>query len=52
MRLTPGRCVAERDRHRELVLRAAGFGVRRYTWLQVTGEAAAVLADVRAGIGG
>ena len=44
--------VAERDRHRELALRAAGFGVRRYTWLQVTGEAAAVLADVRAGIEG
>ena len=38
--------VAERDRQRELTLRAAGYGVRRYTWLQVTTDPAAVAADL------
>jgi Transcriptional regulator, AbiEi antitoxin/Protein of unknown function (DUF559) len=38
----------ERDRRRDLVLRKAGFSVRRYTWRQVTQTPEAVLADVRA----
>ena len=41
---TPAR--AERDRGRELRLRAAGFVVLRYTWQQVTTTPAAVGADV------
>ncbi len=41
----------ERDRHRDLVLRGAGFAVRRYTWQQVTREARAVAADLRAALG-
>jgi Protein of unknown function (DUF559)/Transcriptional regulator, AbiEi antitoxin len=40
----------ERDRRRDLVLRTAGFAVRRYTWEQVTRTPEAVLADVRATI--
>ena len=47
-RLAHGRTAAvERDRHRDLVLRRAGFDVRRYTWRQVTGEPASVIADLR-----
>ncbi len=40
----------ERDRHRDLVLRRAGFEVRRYTWRQVTRQSEAVLADLRAAL--
>jgi hypothetical protein len=41
---TPAR--AERDRRRELRLRAAGFSVYRYTWQQVTESDRDVAADV------
>jgi hypothetical protein len=37
----------ERDRRRELRLRAAGFIVLRYTWEQVTREPKLVAADLR-----
>jgi very-short-patch-repair endonuclease len=38
----------ERDRCRDLDLRAAGFMVLRYTWTQVTEHSEAVVADLRA----
>jgi predicted transcriptional regulator of viral defense system len=38
----------ERDRRKELQLRAAGFLVVRYTWLQVTGEQEMVIGDLQA----
>ena len=41
------RAQIERDRRRELRLRAAGFVVLRYTWDQVTREPELVLADLR-----
>ena len=40
----------QRDRHRDLVLRRAGYDVRRYTWFQVTRAPEAVLADLRAAL--
>ncbi|HYH59134.1 MAG TPA: DUF559 domain-containing protein [Thermoleophilaceae bacterium] len=41
----------ERDRNRDLTLRAAGYAVLRYTWHQVTRQASAVAADLRAALG-
>jgi predicted transcriptional regulator of viral defense system len=41
---TPARI--ERDRRRDLELRAAGYTVLRYTWRQITQERATVLADL------
>ncbi|MGZ4287180.1 MAG: type IV toxin-antitoxin system AbiEi family antitoxin domain-containing protein [Solirubrobacteraceae bacterium] len=38
----------ERDRRKELQLRAAGYVVVRYTWAQVTLETQVVMADLRA----
>jgi very-short-patch-repair endonuclease len=38
----------ERDRRKDLQLRAAGYVVVRYTWAQLIFEAPAVLADLRA----
>jgi predicted transcriptional regulator of viral defense system len=37
----------KRDRQRELVLRAQGFAVARYTWEQVTNQPAEVATDLR-----
>jgi very-short-patch-repair endonuclease len=37
----------ERDRAREVLLRAAGFRVLRYTWQQVTEQPDVVAADLR-----
>ena len=37
----------EEDRHRELVLRRAGYRVCRYTWQQVTARPDALTGDLR-----
>ena len=42
----------ERDRRKELELRAAGFVVLRYTWRQVTDQSELVIADLAAALGG
>lgn len=41
------RAQMERDRERDLVLRASGYRVRRYTWRQVRTKRATVAADLR-----
>jgi predicted transcriptional regulator of viral defense system len=41
------RAQIDRDRTKELRLREAGLAVTRYTWRQVTEEAAAVVTDLR-----
>jgi very-short-patch-repair endonuclease len=41
------RAQMERDRERDLVLRASGYRVHRYTWRQVRTKRAAVAADLR-----
>jgi very-short-patch-repair endonuclease len=41
----------ERDRRKDLELRAAGFIVLRYTWTQVIQQPGLVIADLRAALG-
>jgi hypothetical protein len=41
----------ERDRSRDLTLRAAGLAVHRYTWEQVTRQAELVASDLRTALG-
>lgn len=44
------RAQIERDRQRELALRAAGLVVIRYTWQQITHDAPVVIADLRSAL--
>lgn len=46
------RAAIERDRHREVDLRAHGYRVLRYTWEQVTEQADRVAADLRIALEG
>ena len=41
----------ERDRHRDLGLRSAGYVVLRYTWRQVTQQPGRLAADLRSALG-
>jgi very-short-patch-repair endonuclease len=41
----------QRDHERDLILRAAGYTVLRYTWRQITREGELVLADLRQALG-
>lgn len=41
----------ERDRHRDLGLRSAGYVVLRYTWRQVTQQQGRLAADLRSALG-
>lgn len=45
------RAQMERDRERDLVLRASGHRVHRYTWRRLKSEHAAVAADLRRALG-
>ena len=46
MALTARPAQLRADHQRDLELRAAGYVVLRYTWEQVTGQPAAVAADI------